>query len=183
MMGTLKTILSEIEQVIDKIDQAKIDTFADQLLAAPRVFVTGEGRSGLMARAFAMRLMHLGLTVYVVGETTTPALTGTDALVTVSGSGTTWETAHIAQQAKDLGSTIFAVTTNPESTLAKLATHALIIPAATKWRRAGEVATKQPLGSLFDQSTHIVLDAVCLYIADRKDISNEAARQRHTNIE
>ncbi|HZU00229.1 MAG TPA: hypothetical protein VFA10_11235, partial [Ktedonobacteraceae bacterium] len=94
-MGTLSTIVSEIEHVLSEVDETQVDTFADQLLAAPRVFVTGEGRSGLMAKAFAMRLMHLGLTVYVVGETTTPALKGSDSLVAVSGSGTTEGTVHI----------------------------------------------------------------------------------------
>ncbi len=182
-MGTLSTILSEIEHVLSEVDEAQVDAFADHLLAAPRVFVTGEGRSGLMGKAFAMRLMHLGLTVYVVGETTTPALTGTDALVAISGSGTTEGTVHIAQQVKKLGTTIDSVTTNPESALAKLATNRLIIPAATKWRRAGESTSQQPLGSLFDQCCHIVLDAVCLHIAKRKDMSNEAARQLHTNVE
>jgi 6-phospho-3-hexuloisomerase len=183
MMGTLSTILSEIEHVLSEVDEGQVDAFADHLLSAPRVFVTGEGRSGLMAKAFAMRLMHLGLTVYVVGETTTPAITGTDALVAVSGSGTTEGTVHIAQQVKKLGTTIDSVTTNPESALAKLATNVLIIPAATKWRRAGESTSQQPLGSLFDQCCHIVLDAVCLHIAKRKDMSNEAARQLHTNVE
>jgi len=182
-MGTLSTIVSEIEHVLNEIDEKQVDVFAGQLLAAPRVFVTGEGRSGLMAKAFAMRLMHLGLTVYVVGETTTPSLKGSDALVAVSGSGTTEGTVHIAKQAKELGSTIFAVTTNPESPLGPLATHKLVIPAATKWRRTGESTSKQPLGSLFDQCCHIALDAVCLSIADRKDINNETARQQHTNVE
>lgn len=182
-MGVLSTIISEIEQVIGKIDEKQVDTFAEELLKAPRVFVTGEGRSGLIAKAFAMRLMHLGLTVYVIGETITPSLKGTDALVGISGSGTTEGTVHIAQQAKELGCKIFAVTTNPESPLAKLASYTLIIPAATKWRRPGEVETQQPLGSLFDQSSHIVLDAVSLYIAEHKGISNETARQQHSNVE
>jgi 6-phospho-3-hexuloisomerase len=182
-MGTLGTILSEIEHVLSEVDETKIDTFAEQLLAPPRVFVTGEGRSGLMAKAFAMRMMHLGLTVYVVGETTTPALTGKDALVAVSGSGTTEGTVQVVQQAKGAGCTVFVVTANPDSPLAALAAHTLIIPAATKWRRTGESATAQPLGSLFDQCCHITLDAVCLHIAERKGISNEIARQRHTNVE
>ncbi len=182
-MGVLDTIVSEIEQVVHNINEQQLDTFADRLLAAPRVFVAGEGRSGLMAKAFAMRLMHLGLTVYVVGETITPALKENDALVAVSGSGTTAETVHAAQQAKELKTTLFAVTTNPESTLAHLATYTLIIPAATKWRRVGEVTSQQPLGSLFDQCCHIALDAVCLYITQRKGMSNESARQQHSNVE
>lgn len=182
-MEALQTILSEIERVINKIDEQQVETFAERLLTASRVFVTGEGRSGFMAKAFAMRLMHLGLPVYVVGETTTPALKGTDTLIAVSGSGTTEGTVRIAQDAKKLGAMLFAVTTNPKSDLGKLAAHALVIPAATKWRREGEVQTQQPLGSLFDQCCHIALDAVCLDIAERKGISNESARQQHTNVE
>lgn len=182
-MGTLNTIVSEIEQVIGKVDEEQVEIVTDALLKASRVFVTGEGRSGLMAKAFAMRLMHLGLTVYVVGETTTPALKESDTLVAVSGSGTTAETLHIAQQAKELDCTLFVVTTNPDSALAQLAARTLTIPAATKWRRPGEVASQQPLGSLFDQCSHIALDAVCLAIANRKHISNETARERHTNVE
>ena len=182
-METLKTIIAEITQVIDKLDEGQIVTFANELLAAPRIFVTGEGRSGLMAKAFAMRLMHLGLTVYVVGETTTPAIESYDTLVAVSGSGTTAETVHVVEQAKKSGCTIFVVTTNPESPLAKSTTLSLIIPAATKWRREGEIATQQPLGSLFDQCSHIALDAICLQIANSKHIDNETARERHSNTE
>lgn len=181
--GTLKTILDEIEHVVEEIDEREVDALAEALLAAPRIFVTGEGRSGLMAKAFAMRLMHLGLTVYVVGETTTPAITGKDALVAVSGSGTTAGTVRVAEQAAEKGAAVYAVTTDPDSKLASLARRALIVPAATKWRKTGETQTAQPLGSLFDQCCHIALDGVCLEIARRNDISNETARGLHTNVE
>lgn len=182
-MGILKTILLEVETVLAAVDEKQIATFTDQLLAASRIFVTGEGRSGFMAKAFAMRLMHLGLPVYVVGETTTPSIQGSDTLVAVSGSGTTGGTVCVAQQATGLGSTLLAVTTNPEAQLGKLATHTLVIPAATKWRREGEMQSSQPLGSLFDQCCHIALDAVCLRVAELQEITNETARQRHTNVE
>lgn len=181
--GTLATILDEIQHVVNEIDERQVDALADALLASPRIFVTGEGRSGLMAKAFAMRLMHLGMTDYVVGETTAPAVTGKDALVAVSGSGTTFGTVHVAEQSAAKGAVVYAVTTDPDSKLASLAARTLIVPAATKWRRAGETQTAQPLGSLFDQCCHIALDAVCLEIARRKDLSNEAARALHTNVE
>jgi 6-phospho-3-hexuloisomerase len=180
---TLQTILNEMRQVLDEVDASSLDAFATRILAAPRVFVTGEGRSGLMARAFAMRLMHLGLVVYVVGETTTPSLADGDLLVAVSGSGTTGGTVHVAQEARKSGSAVLAVTTNPASPLTDGTEHTLVIPAATKWRREGEGTSIQPLGSLFDQCCHVALDGICLLIAERKHISNETARQRHTNVE
>ena len=136
-----------------------------------------------MARAFAMRLMHLGLTVYVIGETTTPAVAAGDTVVAVSGSGTTAGTVRVADQAQEVGATVLAVTTEPESPLGRLAGSILVIPAATKYRRDGEAPTIQPLSSLFDQATHVALDAICLDLASRRGVDNATAKATHANTE
>ncbi len=172
-------IAGEVAGALDKVDRSAVAELADRLDAAVRVMVAGEGRSGLMAKAFAMRLMHLGLFVYVVGETTTPAVAGGDSLVAVSGSGTTAATVRTASNARDVEAAVFAVTTEAESELGRLADFVLPIPAATKYRRADEVPTVQPLSSLFDQATHLVLDAVCLRLADLRGVDNAAARRAH----
>ncbi|MGI5466986.1 SIS domain-containing protein [Streptomyces sp. CA-132043] len=95
----LDTVQDEMRGVLGAVDTASLDTLATVLLRARRVFVAGEGRSGFMARAFAMRLMHLGLPVHVIGETTTPAVGAGDTVVAVSGSGTTAGTVRVAEQA------------------------------------------------------------------------------------
>lgn len=182
-MDALATVLDEVGRVVARMDPAEIEAFAAEVAALPRVFVTGEGRSGLMARAFAMRLLHLGSSVAVLGETATPPIAAGDGLVAVSGSGTTAVTRLLAEQAVTAGARLLAVTTDPDSPLAVQAARSLVIPAATKWRRAGEPASEQPLGSLFDQCAHLALDAVCLAIARRRGFTNDAARQRHANAE
>lgn len=179
----LHTILSEITAVTARFDTTAADAAVDTLLTADRVLVTGEGRSGFMARAFAMRLMHLGLPVHVIGETTCPAVTATDTVVAVSGSGATVGTVRVARTAAELGGTVLAVTTDPASPLAAAATMTIVVPAATKYRRPGEPATIQPLSSLFDQVTHLVLDTMCLGIAARRGVDNGAAAARHANTE
>ena len=179
----LNTVLAEIRGVATGIDRAQLRDLAHALIGAKRIFVTGEGRSGFMAKAFAMRLMHLGLPVSVIGETTTPALRGTDTVVAVSGSGTTGGTVRVAEQAAALGATIWAVTTDPTSPLGLAATGQLVIPAATKYRRADEAPTIQPLSSLFDQATHIALDVVCLQIAGARGVDNALAARAHANTE
>jgi 6-phospho-3-hexuloisomerase len=78
---------------------------------------------------------------------------------------------------------VYAVTTDPTSPLARVAAEAFLVPAATKYRRAGETPTIQPLSSLFDQVTHILLDVVCLQLAGRRDIDNSAAHAAHGNTE
>jgi 6-phospho-3-hexuloisomerase len=182
-MTLISTILDEITAVVPKVSQAQLGALADRLASAHRVFVTGEGRSGFMARAFAMRLMHLGLAVYVIGETTTPSVRAGDTVVAVSGSGTTAGTVRVAEQAVGVEATVLAVTTEPESPLGRQAAACLVIPAATKYRRDGEAATVQPLSSLFDQVTHLALDAVCLELAGRRGIDNAAAKAAHANTE
>lgn len=179
----LTTVRAEISGVLDGVAQAEIGELADRLGAADRVFVAGEGRSGFMAKAFAMRLMHLGLRVYVIGETTTPSIATGDTVVAVSGSGTTPGSVRTAEQARSVGAAVYLVTTAPESPLARLADFVLTVPAATKHRRAGEAATVQPLSSLFDQATHIVLDVVCLQLATRRGVDNARARSAHSNTE
>jgi len=183
MTDLIDTVLEEIRGVLAKVDRAQASAFAEKLYDAGHVLVTGEGRSGFMARAFAMRLMHLGLSVHVVGETTTPAVKDTDTLVAVSGSGTTAGTVRVAQKGHELGAEVLAVTTDPDSPLAQSAGHVLVLPAATKYRRADEAATIQPLSSLFDQTTHIVLDVVCLQLAERRDVDNAGAFRAHANTE
>jgi 6-phospho-3-hexuloisomerase len=182
-INLVDTILAEVSTVLSRVDRSQVTELADRLSAAPRVFVTGEGRSGFMAKAFAMRLMHLGLDVHVIGETTTPSVGAKDTLVAVSGSGTTAGTVRVAEQAARVGACVHAVTTDQGSPLALTADTVLTVPAATKYRRADEAPTVQPLSSLFDQATHLLLDVVCLQLAEQRGIDNTTARAAHANTE
>lgn len=179
----LHTVIEEINSVVAKVTPSAVEDLAHAINVSPRIFVAGEGRSGFMAKAFAMRLMHVGLTVFVVGETTTPAVGSGDLVVAVSGSGTTAGTIRVCQSAVSAGAKVRAVTTDPASPLAELAEEVLLIPAATKYRRPDETPTIQPLSSLFDQSTHIILDVVCLVIAELRGQDNASAAARHANTE
>lgn len=174
-----RTILAEVDGVLAATSTQEVEQLSRVLSDADRVMVSGEGRSGFMARAFAMRLMHLGLRVHVLGETTTPALAADDTLIAVSGSGTTAAIVRAAQQAEQVGAAVHAVTTDAQSPLAALADTVLIVPAATKHRRAHEVATLQPLSSLFDQATHLLLDVVCLHLARARGVDNAIAKASH----
>ena len=183
MPDDLTTVLAEITGVAEKVDRAQIGALVERLGSAPRVFVAGEGRSGLMGKAFAMRLMHLGLTVFAMGETITPAVAEGDLVVAISGSGTTGGTVRAAEGARRAGAAVHAVTTDPASPLASVAEATLVLPAATKYRRADEAPTIQPLSSLFDQMTHVALDVVCLEVARRRAVDNDTARANHSNTE
>ncbi len=177
------SILEEVSRVIARVSDSSVTELATLLANGGRIFVTGEGRSGFMAKSFAMRLMHLGADSHVIGETVTPSLAAGDILIAVSGSGTTKAAVWTAEKARELGCTVVAVTTDEASPLGQLAHQLLHIPAATKYRREGEPASIQPLGSLFDQCTHILLDAVCLSYGEQQHIEHGQALAKHSNVE
>jgi 6-phospho-3-hexuloisomerase len=126
--------------------------------------------------------MHLGATVYAVGETITPSLAAGDLFVAVSGSGTTASVVMPARKARDLRCTVLAVTADPASELAAIADLVVQVPAATKYRRQEEAKTVQPLGSLFDQCAHVLFDAICLRYASARNVRHEEAYGRHSNV-
>lgn len=152
------------------------------ILDARSIFAVGNGRSGLTLRMGAMRFVHLGLDVHVVGETTTPAIGEGDLLIAVSGSGSTHGTLHAAQVAAKKGATVAAITANPASALAEVASHVLPVPGAEKTDRSGAVSG-QYAGTLFEQLTLVLLDAVFHALWKRSDQSADQMYSRHGNLE
>jgi len=118
-----------MRRAINAIDPGQVETLLDTLMHVKRdgrkALVLGAGRSGLVGKAFAIRLMHVGIDVYVMGETITPAIGEGDIVIIISGSGSGAMSTTAAHMAKRLGSLIFAVTSYPDSELAARA-HAQI---------------------------------------------------------
>ncbi len=68
MYKFLTTLENQIRVMKENMDITKIEQVIEALQNAKSVFVLGAGRSGFVAKSFAMRLMHCGFNVYVVGE-------------------------------------------------------------------------------------------------------------------
>src|SRR5439155_87329 len=80
------------------------------LTSAKKLFVYGVGRSGLAARAFAMRMVQLGIDCYFIGETITPVVGDGDAVLIVSNTGSTMSAIQVAHIARRVGAKVIAVT-------------------------------------------------------------------------
>ncbi|MDR1221151.1 MAG: SIS domain-containing protein [Treponema sp.] len=178
-MEILDVIQKEIRDVLVRINEEEMEAALALVKKSCRIFVDGEGRSGLMAKGFAMRLMHLGYTVYVVGETITPALRQDDVFIGVSGSGGSANVVNDAQKAKKIGCKALAVTSKTDSALAATADQTLCIPGTVRGDSGGGRTSIQLLSSLFDQSLHIALDALCYMISTRDATGNDAATGMH----
>lgn len=180
----LSEVIKELNMTSEKISDAEADKLISNIFEAKKVFVAGAGRSGLMAKSFAMRLMHMGIDAYVVGETVTPGLAKEDILVIASGSGGTKSLLSMAEKAKNIGATVALVTISPDSPIGKLSDLTVQIPAKPK--EAGsdtEHKTIQPMGSLFEQCLLLFYDAVILNIMGSKELDTETMFGRHANLE
>ena len=170
----LAQALAEAQSSLEAVDTAALDAAADVIASSPRCFVAGQGRSGLIARMFAMRLAQLGRTAYAVGESTTPAIADGDLLVACSGSGETQTTCCQAEKAHACGASVLAVTARSESRLASTAAHVVRIPTAQ---------SEQLGASRFEHALLIVLDTVASRVATVLDIPADEIWRRHANLE
>jgi 6-phospho-3-hexuloisomerase len=142
---------------------------------ARRTFVTGAGRSGLVARSFGMRLMHAGLPTFVPGETITPAAGAGDLLVAISCTGQTGITDYIARRARQLGAQVVVLTAAPDSPLARDADKVVVIPVASE-----DIVLR---AAVFEHAASLCLDAVFNVLSDRMKLDLDAFRARHANLE
>lgn len=185
-------ILDNVKNVSDKLDPENIGEMNNILRSSKNVFLMGLGRSGLVARAFAMRLMHLGISVYVVGETTTPAIGSEDCLLAISGSGETITIISAATMAKKRHTKIIAVTSYVDSTLGKMADLVVHIKGRTKIDSEPNYLTRQmngkhqslsPSGTMFEVTALLFLDGIIAQLMVEMGKTEEDLKKMHTVLE
>ena len=177
----INRVWTEVGEVLAQVEEADVTLFVNELLEAKHIFVTGEGRSGLVGKCFAMRLMHLGLPVHCVGEVVAPPIGPGDLLVAISGSGSTPVTLTVTEQALAAGAKAFLIAAKRASPIGRLAHHVLVVPGKTKVDTE-QSSSIQPMGSLAEQSVHLLLDAVVVMLMVRLGVQAEEMRARHTNL-
>lgn len=183
--AAISLIANELLRVAERTSVAnahQLIDLADHVDDSRRVFVLGAGRSGLALRMTAMRLMHLGLDVHVVGDTTTPAIAAGDLLLTASGSGTTESIVRAAERASAIGARIGAITTAEASPLSELADVVVRVPAAQKLDRSAD-ASQQYAASLFEQAVVVIGDGLFHALWQRQGTSADDLWPRHANLE
>lgn len=178
----LTMILEENQKLANQIDFAQIADMIPFIQNAERIFIVGAGRTGLALKAAAMRLMHLGFPIFVVGETTTPAIRKNDLLIAGSGSGTTSSIVKAAEKAVSANAKVISISTTLDSPLAKLSNHIAILPAAQKEDHGGSIS-KQYAGSLFEQSVLLLTDALIQTLWKLDGTPAEELWKRHANLE
>ncbi len=193
MISAIEAILDNIHDAEQYLNEEDISNFIEIITTADNIFVTGAGRSGLAAKAFAMRLMHLGLSSYVVGETISPAINAGDCILAISGSGETNTIVTAAKISKNRGAKVLALTSYPESSLGQLAEGLICVKGRTKVevddenylkrQIKGNYTSLTPLGTAFELTSLVFLDGLVSELMETMGKTEEDLKNRHTVLE
>jgi 6-phospho-3-hexuloisomerase len=175
-------ILNELAQALSNLDDEVIEQFLESIMGANRIFLAGAGRSGLIMKCFAMRLMHIGLKAFVVGETTTPGIAEGDLLIIGSSSGETGSVLVFAKTAKEHKARVGLLTVFNDSMIGRLADIKLQIKIPTNKMNTG-LESFQHGATLFEQSLLLVLDGMIVRLIEMLKVKPQVLWLNHANLE
>ena len=174
----------EVTAVLSRVDLEQMKTFLDLIQGARKIALYGGGREGLMIRALAMRLFHLGYDVSVAGDMTAPFLTNGDLLILSVGPGYVSTVDALRSVAQRDGATVICLTAQPDGRTARAADKIMYLPAQTMADDAeGKATSVLPMGSLYELVLFVFSEIVVLELLKRTGKTFGQARDRHTNLE
>lgn len=176
-------IIEELSFFVDYENDEELDQLIEVILTAKKIFLSGAGRSGVAIKGFTNRLLHLGLTVSLVGEISCPRTTKGDLLILGSGSGTTPSLVALAKKAKKNGVTLALLTMDKESEIAMLADVVVVLPGVSPKLKENNLTSIQPMGSAFEQISFLTYDGIILELMEKMGETGESMLERHTDME
>ncbi len=177
---SVQYIQRKVQDILKTVSQEDVDQVKKLFFKANHVFVYGAGRSGLVAKAFAIRLVHLGFQAFVVGETITIPVQEGDLVIIVSGSGETIPAVMTAEIAHNLKAKVVSITGKKDSDIDQFADITLFVSAGCNEEQRKRCA---PLGTLFEASVWILLDGLIADLLDSKNETEETMRKRHATLQ
>ena len=166
-----------IKKISKELDSENVNRLINEIIDVKRIFLMGAGRSGLEARAFAMRLMHLGFDVHVIGDATAPVPTNEDLVIIISGSGETQSVLDLGTNIKSKGPKMAIITTNKDYSL--ILDMTIIIPVKIEDIDKDLRECFLPMGTLFEVITHVFLDAIISELKYRTGTTEAKMKDRH----
>jgi 6-phospho-3-hexuloisomerase len=168
-------IARRVTEALGRIAPEVVQQTVETLLKAPKIFVYGAGRSGIIGRAFAMRLVQVGLAAFVIGESTTPIVKAGDAVFILSGRGESQSSIQTANIVRREGAQLIVLTGRETSKLA----HAANLSIPLDFPDDAEQPGLAPLGTLFESASLHFTDALISAIMRARGETEESMRRRH----
>ena len=170
----------KVKDILQKVSQKDIEKVKNLFFESNRIFVYGAGRSGLVSKAFAIRLTHLGFTTYAIGETVGAPVKKGDLVFIITGSGETIPSVMTAEIARNMGAKLVVVTGAKTARINKFADVVIFLSANCNEKEKKELA---PLGTLFEASAWVLLDGIVAQLMESKGETEQTMRSRHATLE
>jgi 6-phospho 3-hexuloisomerase len=168
-------VAERVAESLSRIPTATVVRAVEILNRAPSIFAYGAGRSGIFGRAFAMRLMQVGLTAYVIGESITPIVRRGDAVVILSGAGESYSSIQTANIVRREGADLIVLTARPGSKIA----HAASVLVPFEFPEDAQRTRLAPLGTLFEAAALAFTDGLVAELMRARGETEETMRRRH----
>jgi 6-phospho-3-hexuloisomerase len=168
-------ILKHVGDVLSHDYGSDMEELISQIIGSKKIFIYGVGRSGLVGKAFAIRLVQLGLKVFFIGETITPIVEEDDLVIIISNTGETMSAIQTANIARRVGARVIVITATENSKLA----HAGSIVICLRPERDESRESLAPLGTLFEVSSLLFLDGAVAHIMNKLNQKEDDMRKRH----
>ena len=178
-----REIIEELLSFVNYENDEELDQLVEAILAAKNIFLSGAGRSGVAITGFTNRLLHLGLSVNLVGEISCPRTKKGDLLIIGSGSGTTPSLVALAKKAKNNNVTLALLTMDKDSEIAQLADVVVVLPGVSPKLKENNLTSIQPMGSAFEQISFLTYDGIILELMERMKETGDSMVKRHTDLE
>lgn len=175
MRETTNYILKQIQEVLSRVDEGTAAQIVESIIAAKKIFVYGVGRSGLVGKAFAVRLVQMGLNVHFIGDTTTPIVEAEDVVIIVSNTGETMSAVQTANIVRRVGAKVISITSNIHSKLAQASSISVELTVV----KDEQCRKSAPLGTLFEDSAFLLLDSMVPTLMSRLGQTEASLRRRH----
>lgn len=173
----------ELRAAVAAVDPIAFAALVAELAAARRILCYGVGREGLMMRALAMRLYHLGCDAHVVGDMSAPPVGAGDLLLVSAGPGEFSTVSALIGVARQGGARTACVTAQPQGAAPRACDLVLTIPAQTMADDQINAPSLLPMGSLYEGAQYLTFELLVLALRTALDAAPEAMRARHTNLE
>jgi 6-phospho-3-hexuloisomerase len=154
-----------------------LEEMIESITTAKKIFLYGVGRSGLVAKGFAIRLVQLGLNVFFIGESNTPMVEKDSLVIILSNTGQTMSAVQTANITRRIGAKVIAITSDPHSKLANAASDVILIAGDDDG--SDERKSFAPLGTAFEEASWFLLDAILAVLMKKLGETDHSMRKRH----
>ncbi len=180
----LRSRLEGVSLLLGDMSEKDAEKLIKDIRKAKRIFITGKGRSGLIAECCAMRMMQMGLDVHVPGEATCPRIKKGDLMIAISCSGGTMTTIQLAKISKQAGAKVMVLTAVSDSELTGYASYIIAFPVTERnVRKSYRYILGPHNNTMFEEVILLYFDALIYSILKRQGIPKKIISERHTNLE